>query len=548
MPLFLSGQVGDQMRSWPLEAATTIIGRSSKCAIQLPNGTVSKEHAEIIRRGDEWFIHDLGSRNGTRVNGQEASEPLPLRPGDRVEIGQALLQALREDVAAPVHFSDATVMGSSLKLRADQILERQSRGGGSAVRLVHLLAEAGRLLVLPKALAETCDELLAFVEKAVRASRYVLLLQKSPGAEPEQIAARAHGGRANEPLVLSRSIMKTVVDECTSVLTADATQDPRFQGQHSIVMQAVRSAMAVPLFDNQTVLGLLYVDSHDPTITFAEDQLELLTLIANMAAVKITNARLLEADQARARLAQELATAAQIQRGLLPLAPPVVSGWQFDAFLESCHEVGGDLYDFHATGDGHMLFLLGDVSGKGMGASLLMSSFLASARVLYDANRDLTELATRLGQLLFASTDSGRFITGFLGSLDLATGELVYVNAGHPPACVVRGGELHELKSTGVPFGILPQFVYESDRITLQSDDLLALFSDGIPEAQKGEDFFEQERLEAVLLEQAPVADIEQARRNILARVQEFIDGSPRTDDITLLLIRRGAKPEEITL
>jgi sigma-B regulation protein RsbU (phosphoserine phosphatase) len=548
VPLFLSGQVGDQVRSWPLEAETVIIGRSSRCAIQLPNGTVSKEHAEIIRRGDEWFIRDLGSRNGTRVNGLEAAEPLPLRPGDRVEIGQALLQALREDVATPVSFNDATVMGSSLKLRADQILERQSRGSGSAVRLVHLLAEAGRLLVRPQSLAETCDELLSFVEKAVQASRYVLLLQKDAGSEPQQIAARTRGGRANEPLVLSRSIMKTVMDECTSVLTADATQDPRFQGQHSIVAQAVRSAMAVPLFDNQTVLGVLYVDTRDPSITFAEDQLELLTLIANMAAVKITNARLIEADSARARLAQELATAAQIQRGLLPLSPPAVTGWQFDAYLESCHEVGGDLYDFHRTSDGRMIFLLGDVSGKGMGASLLMSSFLASARVLYDANRDLVELAGRLGQLLFASTDSGRFITGFLGSLELATGELTYVNAGHPPACLVRGKELHELKSTGVPFGILPSFVYESDRVTLQSEDLLAIFSDGIPEAQSGEEFFDQERVEAVMLEQAPVGNLEVARKNILERVREFVGESPRTDDITLLLVRRGPKPEEITL
>lgn len=540
MLLYLNAMVGDQPRSWPLDGDKLLIGRSSRCVIHLPDGTVSKEHAEITRSGDQTFICDLGSRNGTRVNGQEAREPIALHSGDRVEIGQAVLRVSREDTSTPVRFSDATVMGSSLKLRAEQILERQGRAGGSSARLVHLLADAGRLLVLPKSLPETCDELLSFVEKAVRASRYILLLQKDPGTEPIQIAARTRGGRANQPLALSNSIMRTVIDECASVLTADAAADPRFQGHQSVVMQSVRSAMAVPLFDNKIVLGVLYVDSQDPGIAFSDDQLELLTLIANMAAVKITNARLLEADRDRERLEQELATAAQIQRQLLPPTPATVSGWKFDAFLESCNEVGGDLYDFHLTPDGRLLFLLGDVSGKGMGASLLMSSFLASARVLYDSQREPGELASRLGRLLHATTDAGRFITGFLGSLDLATGELVYVNAGHPPGFLVREGKLTQLDATGIPFGVLPDFVYTCDRTTMSPGDLLAIFSDGIPEAQNSEEFFDFDRLSAVLREQGDVADLEAARRNVLARVEAFLDGAPRTDDITLVLLRRA--------
>jgi serine phosphatase RsbU (regulator of sigma subunit) len=540
MLLYLSAMVGDQPRSWPLDTDKLLIGRSSRCGIHLPDGTVSKEHAEITRRGQEVYICDLGSRNGTRVNGQEAREPVLLHSGDRVEIGQAVLRVSREDTATPVRFSDATVMGSSLKLRAEQILERQGRGSGSSARLVHLLAEAGRLLVLPKSLSETCDELLAFVEKAVRASRYILLLQKDAASEPIQIAARTRGGRANQPLALSNSIMRTVIDECTSVLTADAAADPRFQSHQSVVMQAVRSAMAVPLFDNKIVLGVLYVDSQDPGITFSDEQLELLTLIANMAAVKITNARLIDADRDRARIEQELERAADIQRRLLPPAPGGVTGWKFDAFLESCNEVGGDLYDFHLTPDGHLIFLIGDVSGKGMGASLLMSGFINSARALYDARHEPSELASRLGRILNATQVSGSFITGFLGALDLASGELEYVNAGHPAACLVREGQLSELESTGIPFGVLPDFKYTSARARLAPGDLLAIFSDGLPEAQSGEEFFDFERLFAVLREQGDVADLEAARRNVIARVDSFLNGSPRTDDITLVLVRRS--------
>ena len=147
--------------------------------------------------------------------------------------------------------------------------------------------------------------------------------------------------------------------------------------------------MAVPLFDNERVLGVLYADSVDPTVGFGREQLEVLTLLANMAAVKITNVRLLEAEQASRQLAQQLETAVTIQRNLLPKRPPVLAGWQFDAYLESCYAVGGDLFDFHRLPDGRLLFLIGDVSGKGLGAALVMSSFLSAARVLYGSCADV---------------------------------------------------------------------------------------------------------------------------------------------------------------
>ena len=112
------------------------------------------------------------------------------------------------------------------------------------------------------------------------------------------------------------------------------------------------------------MLGLIYVDSQDLRVTFGQDRLEVLTLLANMAAVKITNARLLEREEARMRMEQELATAARIQRGLLPPEAPALGGWELDAYLQTCYEVGGDLYDFYRRPDGRMMFVLGDVSGR----------------------------------------------------------------------------------------------------------------------------------------------------------------------------------------
>jgi len=330
-----------------------------------------------------------------------------------------------------------------------------------------------------------------------------------------------------------------VLDDCTSVITTDATLDPRFQQRQSIVAQATRSAMAVPLFDNQRVLGLLYADQNDPTISYGEEQLELLTLVANMAAVKITNARLLEDEQERARVQQELSTAITIQRSLLPAEPPPVPGYRLHAFLETCYEVGGDLYDFHRSIDGTVYFLVGDVSGKGMGAALLMSSVLASARVLYEACPDPGELATRLSAMVHRSTEAKHFVTAFLGRLDPATGTIRYVNAGHPAPFVIGGATVRGLESTAMPLGVLPEFTYSAEATDLPPGSLLALFSDGIPEAQRGDDFFDDERLSQALVESGASANLEDVSRAVIEKVDAFLAGELRTDDITLVLLKR---------
>jgi serine phosphatase RsbU (regulator of sigma subunit) len=538
MTLVLSATVEGRPQTWPLESGQVGLGRSSRNAVQLADATVSKEHAEILREGERWLIRDLGSRNGTRVNGTEARDLTPLKDGDIIEVGKVVLRVGAGRVEVPTQFSASAGLSSSVRLRAQDILERQVSSPGQPANLVQLLVDAGRVLVLPRPLKETCEEVLRFVEKAVPASRLIILLREKPDSEPVQVAARYRGVTASEPLALSRTILETVLADCASVITRDAALDPRFQMQHSIVSQGVHSAMAVPLFDNQEVLGVLYADSNAPLVQYGQEQLEVLTLLANMAAVKITNARLLEQEQSRQRMAQEMATAARIQRTLLAPAP-AIPGFHCHVRLETCLEVGGDLYDFHARPDGRYVFLVGDVSGKGMGAALLMSSILSSARVLYDACSDPAELATRLNGVMNRSTDSRHFVTAFLGCVDPASGALHYVNAGHNAPMLVRGGEVRELPAAGVPIAVLPEFPYRSESLVLEPGDLLAVFTDGIPEAQRGDDFFEDYRLRRLLVEGAAEPGLESVAERILSQVDEFLSGANRTDDITLLLLRR---------
>jgi phosphoserine phosphatase RsbU/P len=541
MALFLSGSPAGQFTIWPLDRPRLTIGRSSRNELQITDSTVSKEHAEIIVDGPTVLIRDLGSRNGTRVNGADAREAVALKPGDQVEIGHVALAVSEERPQPPLAMDELAAPGSSHRIRLDQVIERRALGTGGAASLVRLLSQAGQLLVLPRPLKDTCDQILEIVAQAVPASRYVVLLREQPATPPVQVAARIRAGATEKPLLLSRAILHTVLDECSSVMTADAAADQRFRAQESIVAQAVHSAMAVPLFDNEQALGLIYVDRQDLTGPFLQEQLEVLTLLANMAAVKIKNARLLEAEQAARDLAAQLETAVKIQRNLLPPRPPELAGWQFDAYLESCYAVGGDLFDYHRMPDGRLLFMIGDVSGKGLGAALVMTSFLAAARVLYGTCSSVAELATRLSAALNQNIDPGRFVTGVIACLDPRAGRLDYVNAGHPAPCLVVGGALRELEGGGVPFGVLPDVPYECNSVDVEPGAFIAVFSDGLPEAQRGREFFDEERVRAALREAARHPDLADARASVLARVDEFLGGEKRTDDLTLLLLRRAA-------
>ncbi len=540
MNLRLSGIVGESQQSWLLERSPTRAGRSSSNGMQILDPTVSKEHAEFTYDKGRWSVCDLGTRNGTRVNGRVAEKATPLLVGDMLEIGRVMLR-VGSDASSSIELGTPDAVDSSLRMKVEDVLRQPESGAENATRVVQLLSEAGQMLVLPRPMSEVCEEILRLVDRAVPSSRSVLLLREHDGAELAPIATRgSRGADPNARLALSQSILSAVLEDNTAIITRDALNDPRFMGQQSIVAQAIHSAMAVPLFDNERVVGLIYIDSSDARITYGAQHLTLLTLIANMAAVKITNSRLLATEEVRRRMAHELATATRIQKALLPAAPEDVAGWAFHASLETCHEVGGDLYDFHRRADGRHVVLIGDVSGKGMGAAMLMSSILSAARVLYDVCPTPLALVQRLNDAMYKHTEGQHFVTLFVGFLDGASGHMAYVNAGHPDAHLVSPGQVRRLEATGIPVGMLADFPWQMADTVVAQGEMVALFSDGIPEAQRDLEFYEFERLAASLSAAGAASDLAVSAQRILDDVAEFTTGWPRADDITLVLFRRS--------
>jgi serine phosphatase RsbU (regulator of sigma subunit) len=273
---------------------------------------------------------------------------------------------------------------------------------------------------------------------------------------------------------------------------------------------------------------------------FTQEDLSVLTVLSNIAAVRIEHARLLEVEQAERQLARELDHAAEIQSRLLPSRPPASPGLELAGHNAACRKVGGDYYDFWTYQDGRTLLLIADVSGKGMPAALMMSNLQACVHVLFEQPGDLTGHVSQLNRYMAANTPSNAFVTFFVAVIDPMEGSLTYCNAGHNPPILMRaGGEAEQLGTTGMVLGLIPQSPYGEGRRAMSQGDLLLLYSDGVSEAcapASGEEFGE-ERLEDVVRAARSVPAGEVVDRIRLA-VDLFTNGSAAADDVTLVAAR----------
>jgi phosphoserine phosphatase RsbU/P len=355
--------------------------------------------------------------------------------------------------------------------------------------------------------------------------------------EGDKLQVRAHRG---DGFKISQTVRDRVLQEKASLLVRDAQLDQALRDHMSIVEQKVRSMIAVPLQTNDRVIGLIYLDSPHLIREFTREDLNLLTVMANVAAIRIEHARLSEIEETERLMAKEMEQAAHIQKGLLPSKAPTAAGLDIAGNTTACRTVGGDYFDYLEFPDGRIGMLIGDVAGKGMPASLLMSSLQARVQVLFEEADDLARKVGRLNKAICGNCPDNRFITFFMTVADPASGELVYTNAGHNPPLIVRAnGDVELLKGGGIILGILPMASYQESRIKMETGDTLVLFTDGVTEAPNvNDEDFGEERLANLVktLQGKSAAHIVEA---IEAAVTEFTQGAPVADDITVVVARR---------
>ena len=533
-----------------LSRLRTTIGRSARSDVCIPDAFASRLHAEVRKEGDAFWLLDLGSANGTRYNGSAVSAPIPLTSGGEIQIGETSIifedERLRENKNSTLIADNTEALDPSQTIAFNrhtnptaEILNSQF---STRTELLALIGKVGVALLSSSGVDETLNQVASLVFEAVPAERCVIMLRDETAADGMKIAVARLRGRDEriEEVRISRTVMDEVLKKGNSVLTSDAQHDPRYASQ-TMMLLGIRSVLAVPLSVVQNeVFGIIYADSPTDKASFSEEHLNILTTLASVAAIRVENAKLLEERFEKERIKRELELATEIQQRFQPSAPPIVDGYEFQGISFSCYEIGGDYYDFIPTGDGKMLIALGDVSGKGTAAALLMSSLHAAIHGQVAAKTSLHQTVKSVNEYLAENTPTNRFVTLFIAELDPQTGVLNYINAGHNPPLIGHvDGTVKLLESGGLPLGIMSAAEFEVGQTKLESNESLVIYSDGVSEANNLEgDEFGMERLTQVVSKNLK-ASASGLRDKVESALSAFTQTAPANDDITLVIVKR---------
>ncbi|MEQ8849591.1 SpoIIE family protein phosphatase [Botrimarina sp.] len=557
-------------QAFDLPTPTAVIGRSSDCEVALDVAAVSRRHAKVSRDGDHYLIEDLGSRNGTFVNGERIAAPTPLWPGDRIAIcdheftfedpdaphRSPMLSGLSGETSSLVEMVDDThggapIEGSSDRLATIQLggTETTDTGWSMSARpeaklaaLVEISKGIGRAISIDEVLPKLLDSLFKIFTQA---DRGFVVMRPRPDGPLVPVAVKGRRGELEEQARISRTIVEEAMTGKKAILSADAATDERFGMAESIAQFQIRSMMCCPLIDSEgESIGVIQIDTLNQRSRFTDEDLEVLAAVASQASVAVDNARMHEQMLTQQALQRDLELATRMQRALLPPGPPTVNGYGFFDYYESARQVGGDYYDYVNLPGGRFAVILGDVAGKGVAAAIVMAKLSSDVRFALATEPDLGAAVNYVNRNFAAQGLDDRFVTMIFTVVDPAKSEVQLVNAGHmPPILRRRDGDAEEIyeEITGLPIGVVDDFQFESATLTLAPGESLTAYTDGFSEAMNANrDLYTTERLLAqVKLAAASVADLGQ---HVLDDVQKFVDGHDQSDDMCLCVF--GRDPE----
>ena len=335
-------------------------------------------------------------------------------------------------------------------------------------------------------------------------------------------------------LKLGKGLVGTVAKEGKGLIVPDVKQDPRYV----MARPETLSEIIVPLVSKDEVIGVLNLES-DKTYAFGQAELELLSSFASQAAIAIENARLYQEIKEKKHLEEELAVAREIQFSFLPKSDPHYPNFEIAGTALPSEQVGGDYYDFIPITENQIGLVIGDVSGKGIPAALIMASFRASLIAEIRNNYSIATILSKVNALLYESTEASSFVTSVYGVLDTKNRILTYSNAGHNyPLWIQASGEIKALQTGGTILGAFPDSLYEEERLELKPGDILVFYTDGVTDAQNSnQEFFgEQHLLNIITRERNRSAP--EIRQSVLAAIHDFVGSAPQFDDMTLIVLK----------
>jgi phosphoserine phosphatase RsbU/P len=542
-----------------LTDAETVFGRHPDCSIQLQSNMVSRRHARIYQHDGRYLLEDLKSGNGTFLNGKQIAEAVPLAHGDKFKFGPLLLRFESDNPDDQAAANQPTMLGDKTEVafRIDE-----GEGGSTIMGSIDNAAGFGMLDVQPQAklkavldisrnLAGTVElekllpKLLdSLFEIFPAADRGCILLKSDKTGEMVPRAIKHRRADSDETVKLSRTILNAVLQQKKAILSADAASDTRFEASESIANMTIRSMMCAPMLSlSGEPMGVINIDTQNPLAQFRKDDLDIMVAVAGQAALSYESARLFSSFLEKQKQDNEMQIAAGVQLALLPETMPELEGYEFFASYEAAQAVGGDYYDIFPLKSGKVCLAFGDVAGKGVPASLVMSRMSSVVRSTFNHMDDAAAAVCEINNHMCDKSVEGRFVTFVATLLDPRTHTVQFVNAGHMSPMIRHvDGTVEELEddATGVPIGVMEDFPYEQVERTLRPGDTVVIYTDGVSEAMnfKGE-LYGLERLRKFICESPPAAS--ELGPLIREDVRGHADGRPQNDDITLMVFGRTA-------
>lgn len=527
-----------------------VVGRGAQANAVVEDASVSRRHAMLRWHEGECVVLDLGSANGTLVNGQRVIRPTRLKSGDVVAFGA--IRARYDAASAGAGGSGArkasgrsdtigTVMlavSSDDSAREAALREAEASALRQRLELLEALGTlGGRTFNSDALITLVLERVLALVPQAERA----LAMNWDTATEKLTLSAVRTRTAPQPSLRVSETLLREAIHRREAFVVVDTTSDQRFATTESIVAANIRSAMCAPMLFDDRVYGVLQVDAPRSMVTFDKRDLSLLASVGGYLGMALGFARLHGRELQRELVERDQDLAKRIQRRFLPDKVPAVRGYEFALEYAPALFIGGDFYDFLDLGGGRIAVAVGDVSGKGVSAALYAARLASELRHHAAGEREPATILAKLNASLAAIDPEGMFVTLVLATLDVATQTLIVANAGHPlPLLREANGTVRELGRGGaLPLGVMDTSHADRFEHQLAPGQVVLFFTDGASEAMNaGGDLFGVPKLQETLARSGRTAP--EAVRTIVQDVRAHEAGAPPSDDLTLVCLQRN--------
>lgn len=543
----------------PIVRDQIVLGRHASCDIVLPSTTVSRRHARILRRGEQYFLEDLGSLNGTYVNGRRVVGTVQLEPEDRIEIHEITLL-----------FRRCTAPPESLATAATTAWQSSSMAGLGPLRRSKILHTAevrvdAPFEAHPKAKLRAISELLRRLEGVLEVEPVVAAVLEGafevfpqtqrgylllPDAQSGELAIRGARHRAGESSPtygpVSLGLVEHVCQQRQAVLSVDEELELP-GGEESCVLDTGRRwTLCAPLLDSsRRALGVLYVETHHPQQRFREEDLEVLVHVAAVGGHALELARLHGTTLALCERRCQRALAQELQMHFLPQATPRLEGYRLAERFRPADEICGDYYGYVPLPDGRLAIALADVPGRGVSAALRMARLSAEIRTALLAEPDLPSVLARLHGEVLDPLLADQYVSVLLVQVDPRSDTLTLASAGYPPPLLRRaaGGAVEILSGaqSQPSLGLGEPTQYKQYVVRVEPGDRVLMYSDGLCEAGNLHD--ETYSVERIHRQFREASSLDGLLDGLLADMDRFSAGVARADDVVLITLERAAEP-----